>query len=266
MIGREFVRFDVLGETADLLVIDKPAGLLVHPTRPGGPPTLWDGLCELLAYEVVNGGQVSLINRLDRETSGVVLIAKNSAAARRCGIAMQEGRIGKEYVALVEGWPAWGEKTVDAPILRLGAVAPSAVHLKRAVHRDGAPSVTRFRVEKRFEHPEFGRFARVRAIPVTGRTHQIRVHLAHAGHPIVGDKIYGPDERLYLEFIETGWTPRLQEVLRLPRHALHSSVLRVEFGGEVLSWSAPIPADLAALEIDSNRTGAATSRESRRVG
>ncbi len=84
----------------------------------------------------------------------------------------------------------------------------------------------------------------IRAFPETGRTHQIRVHLAHAGHPVVGDKIYGPDEGGYLEFIRTGWTPELAARLLLPRHALHSTVLRLPAAG--LAWQSPLAPDLAA--------------------
>jgi 23S rRNA pseudouridine1911/1915/1917 synthase len=135
---------------------------------------------------------------------------------------------------------------VDAPILRKGEKAPSAIYLKRCVHPEGSEAVTRFVVERRFEKETTAgsRFALVRAYPLTGRTHQIRVHLAHAGFPIVGDKIYGPDERCYLEFIETSWSAALQKKLLLPRHALHSERLRVEMEGEVYDWRAPLPFDL----------------------
>ena len=240
--------FTILGETGELLAIDKPPGLLVHPTKPGGPPTLWDGLRELLAYEVVTGGQVSLINRLDRETSGVVLVAKTAAAARQCAMAMEGGRIRKEYMAVVFGWPAEDEFTVDAPLLRLGAVAESAVYLKRAVHPEGARAVTRFRVERRGRDVAGRPMAVVRAWPITGRTHQIRVHLAHAGHPVVGDKLY-VDDRFYLEFIAHGWTPEMARALALERHALHSAALEVEFAGERWRWRAAAPADLAGLLV-----------------
>jgi 23S rRNA pseudouridine1911/1915/1917 synthase len=86
------------------------------------------------------------------------------------------------------------------------------------------------------------RFALIRAVPLTGRTHQIRVHLNWLGHPVVGDKIYGPDEQLYLRFIDTGWTPELEQRLLLPRHALHSAKLAIDGERE---WASALPVDLA---------------------
>lgn len=245
MIGE----FSVLGETADLLAVEKPAGLLVHPTKPGGPRTLWDGLRELLGFELANGGQVSLINRLDRETSGIVLVAKSSAAARQAAMAMQEGRIRKLYLALVHEWPEADAFDVAAPIARLGDVAGTTIHLQRAVHPSGAPAHTKFRVLERFVR-HGGRFAVLEAAPITGRTHQIRVHAAHAGHPVVGDKIYGPSPDCYLEFIQTGWTDSLARRLLLPRHALHSAQLSLDWNGEPLAWSSGLPDDLAEFLID----------------
>lgn len=236
--------FRIVDETEDYLVVDKPPFLLIHPSKPDGPPTLWAALRELLAFELVNGGQVSIVNRLDRETSGLVLIAKNAASARRFGLAMERRRIAKEYLAIVTGWPAWETTTVDASLLRQGERTPSAIWLKQAIHPEGLPARTEFRVEERFVRSlgAGGKFAIVRALPLTGRTHQIRVHLAHLGHPLVGDKIYGPDEMLYLRFIETGWTDELAEQLLLPRHALHSARLTID----ELGWHSPLPADLQA--------------------
>lgn len=237
----------VVAETPDLLVINKPAGLLAHPTRPNGPLTLWDFSRDLLAYEVANGGQVSIINRLDRETSGLTLIAKSPAAARDAGMAMQSGAVRKAYLAIVTGHPPQDRFRSDSPILRLGSVAPSTIWLKRAVHPEGQPASTRFEVLRRWVHPVAGPLSLIRAEPITGRTHQIRVHLAHLGYPVLGDKIYGPDEQWYLRFIETGWTTELASALYLSRHALHSTELTLPFRDARHQWSAPLPADMAGL-------------------
>jgi 23S rRNA pseudouridine1911/1915/1917 synthase len=219
--------------------VEKPPLLLVHPTKPNGAPTLWKQLRELLAFEIASGGQVSIVNRLDRETSGLVLVAKTAVAARDFGLSMQRHRVRKEYVAIVWGWPEWEHKIVDAPLDRQGKHQHSAIWLKQMIHTAGMPALTEFRVDRRFiKSTSSGeRFSLIRAIPQTGRTHQIRVHLSSLGHPIVGDKIYGPNEQLYLRFIETGWTPELQEKLLLPRHALHSAKLAIE--GEHEWASAP---------------------------
>ena len=249
----------IVDEGADWLVVSKPAHLLVHPTRPGGPVTLLDQLRGLLAYECACGGPGSLIHRLDRETSGVLLVAKTAAAAKRFSLDMMRGRIGKEYLALVRGWPEWDETTVDAPLLRQGERQPSAIWLKRTVHPDGAEARTRFEVQRRGARPVDGeRWSLVRAIPETGRLHQIRVHLAHLGHPVVGDKIYGPDEGCYLRFIETGWTPELARVLWLDRHALHAHRLTFDpgDGNGPRMVNAPLPADLDDfLRLGQNVTG-----------
>ncbi len=240
--------FAIVDETADYIVVDKPAQLLVHPTKPDGARTLWGELRHLLAFEIANGGQVSIVNRLDRETSGLVLVAKNAAAARRFGLLMQQQQIAKEYLAIVWGWPEWNTTTVDAPLARKGAHGDSAIYLKQAIHEQGAEASTELRVEKRFEKRTTAgeKFSVVRAFPRTGRTHQIRVHLAALGHPIVGDKIYGPNEQYYLQFIRTGWTNELERVLLLPRHALHSALLQI---GEQ-RWESPLPPDLATWTGD----------------
>ena len=238
--------FGIVAETEDYVVVDKPAFLLTHPTKPNGPPTLWQALRDLLAFEVTTGGQVSIVNRLDRETSGLVLVAKTAAAARRFGLLMQEQRFTKEYLAVTWGWPEWETRLVDAPLDRQGKHGASAIWLKQSIFAEGAPAQTRFEVIRRFSKRTTAgdRFSLIRAIPATGRTHQIRVHLASLGHPVVGDKIYGPDERLYLRFIETGWTPELEGQLLLPRHALHAARLAIE---PDLRWESKLPMDLVAF-------------------
>src|SRR3984893_18576643 len=237
-------RFTIIDETDDYIVVDKPACLLTHPTKPDRRTTLWKQVRELLAFEIASGGQVSIVNRLDRETSGLVLVAKTSAAARRFGLLMQQQRVKKEYLAIIWGWPEWDRHAVDAPLDRQSKHQESPIWLKQMIHPSGAPAQTEFYVERRFVRsaPSGAKFSLIRAIPRTGRTHQIRVHLSAIGHPIVGDKIYGPDEQRYLRFIETGWTPDLEQRLLLPRHALPSAKLAIE---DEYEWTSALPVDLA---------------------
>ena len=225
-------------------MVNKPPFLLIHPTKPEGPPTLWKQLRELLAFEIASGGQVSIVNRLDRETSGLVLIAKTASAAREFGRLMQQHSLHKEYLAIVWGCPDWDRKLVDAPLDRQGKHEHSTIWLKQTIHVAGSSAQTEFLVERRFTRATSSgdRFSVIRAIPRTGRTHQIRVHLASVGYPVVGDKIYGPNEQLYLRFIETGWTQELEQKLLLPRHALHSSKLATADGRE---WISSLPPDLS---------------------
>ena len=233
----------IVAEYPDFLVFDKPAHLLVHPTKPDNSRTLWLELRNLLAFEQANGGQISILTRLDRETSGAVLVAKTAVAARRLGLKMHKHAIEKIYLAVVFGWPAEDNFTVDAPLLRLGTVAPSRIWLKQAIHPTGQPAISHFRIERRWTH-NGKRFALIRCQPITGRTHQIRVHLASRGHPLVGDKIYGPDENAYLEFIKTGWTGKLAQHLLLPRHALHAAELSFEYEGVFHRFEVPLARDL----------------------
>jgi 23S rRNA pseudouridine1911/1915/1917 synthase len=234
--------FRVIDEDDAILVVDKPAQLLVHPSKPDGPPTLWHGLRALLAYELSTGGQISIINRLDRETSGLTLVAKSSLAARHLGRAMMRREIKKEYLALVRGWPEEDSFTINAPLLREGDVHYCPIYVRQCVHPDGRESVTRVMVEKRLARPDGFKFALVRAFPETGRMHQIRVHLAHAGHVLIGDKIYTGQGEDYLLFMEEGWSEAMERRLLMDRHALHSAAISV---GE-RRWECPLPPDMAA--------------------
>lgn len=239
-------RFTVLTETADYIVVNKPAPLKVHPGSPDGAETLYDGLRGLLAFEVANGGQVSIVNRLDRETSGVTLVAKNAETASRFGKAMMARLFHKTYLAIVHGWPEWETCTETGAILRKGEVTTSPIWVKQMVHPDGTPCETAFRTLERRQGAGGRKFALIEAKPHTGRMHQIRVHLSHLGHPVVGDKLYGEDETCYLDFMAHGWTSDLEHRLLLRRQALHSN--RLELAGECNEcWEAPLPEDLQAF-------------------
>lgn len=240
--------FSVLWEDAEVLAVAKAAPLLMHPTGEKQEPTLWHGVQELLAYELACGGQVSLVNRLDRETSGVVLIAKTAAAARELGLAMQHRQMQKKYLAVVQGWPDWDAACCAEPIGRMAEVAPTRVYVRQCCRPGGRDCETCFRVLKRL--PGRGALpplALVQCSPHTGRMHQIRVHLAWLGFPLLGDKIYGGDETCYLDFMARGWTEELAARLHLARHALHASELTFPWRGQVVHVQAPLPADMAAL-------------------
>src|SRR5256885_10958108 len=117
---RERRDFKIIDETDDYIVVDKPPLLLIHPTKPNGATTLWAELRQLLAFEIASGGQVSFVNRLDRETSGIVLAAKKTAAAREFGRLKQSRLVSQEYHAVVWGWPDLESTNVDAPSVRSG--------------------------------------------------------------------------------------------------------------------------------------------------
>ncbi|HET9481956.1 MAG TPA: RluA family pseudouridine synthase [Candidatus Polarisedimenticolia bacterium] len=225
----------VLFEDEDLFAIDKPAGLLAHPSnhvRKGS--VAW-----ILARD--HGGPIHLVHRLDRETSGVMLVARHPAAARALSAQLGRDRGGaaKCYLAVVFGRVAIEEATIDLPI---GRALRSAVYVKRGINRqDGRASQTRFRVLDRS-----GGFSLLRVTLLTGRRHQIRVHLAAAGHAVVGDKLYGPAESHYLRFIRRGFDDRMRRELLAERQLLHAA--RIDFShprdGRPLSQTAPLPADM----------------------
>lgn len=237
------IDFKVVDESADWIVVDKPAPLIVHPANRRAEPSLLGGLEALLAYERSNGAVPGVVTRLDRETSGLVLVAKHAAAARELGGVFMRREACKEYLAVVAGWPEADAWVCDEPIIRAGELGPSAIWVRQIVHPAGKPCRTRFEVCERFERRE-GRFSVLRCFPETGRMHQIRVHLAHCGHPLAGDKLYSGTGREYLEWMAAGWNADLARRLLLPRHALHAAVLAVPWGGRVIEWRSPLADDL----------------------
>lgn len=237
------VNFKVIDECDDWIVVDKPAPLIVHPANRKPEPTLLGGVEQLLAYDIANGARPAIVNRLDRDTSGVVLVAKHKAAARELGMIFERREAMKEYQAIVKGWPAEDDWICQEPIVRAGDIGSSAIWVKQCVNPAGKSCLTRFRVERRFER-DGGKFALVRCHPETGRMHQIRVHLAWAGHPIVGDKLYSFDGAEYLEWMAGGWSSELQGRLHMPRQALHAFRLELPWQGSFVEWTAGFPEDM----------------------
>lgn len=218
-----------------LLVLDKPAGLPIHPTARYHKGTLVTLLRERY-------GQADPAHRLDRETSGLVVCGRTTEACRRLMHAFVAGEVHKEYLALCEGAPPQDAFTVDAPIAEGTSLIRIAVRIDRAV---GKPARTRFQVLERFQRGGEP-FALVRAFPETGRQHQIRIHLREAGFPVVGDKMYGPDEGYFDRFSKHTLEPEAWTRLRLPRHALHAEKIRFLHPGtgQEVAFEAPLPPDL----------------------
>jgi 23S rRNA pseudouridine1911/1915/1917 synthase len=234
----------ILATDPDFLVVAKPPQLLSHPTRPDGRPTLLGWLQERFPGEFV-----ALTNRLDRETSGTVLAARSPEAASRLGALTMQRQIHKYYLALVSGRVEAEHGLIDAPLGRLGISPENPIWLRQGViapddsqGRKSAPARSEF---WRLGGDDTVSLLRLQAH--TGRLHQLRVHLAHLGHPVIGDKIYGPDANLYLKFIAEGWTEEHARVLGLPRHALHAHELRFSWNGVERHFVAPLPEDLRKL-------------------
>lgn len=213
--------FAVIHEDDELLVINKPAGLVCHPTKTDE----YSSLVSRVRLYLGKDQPAHLVNRLDRETSGITLVAKRDDTARELRRLWENRLVEKEYAAIVHGHVCRESGLIDAA---LGKDEKSRVAVKDCVRPDGLPSQTEFFVEKRFSRPHGqGDFTHLRIRLLTGRKHQIRIHLAHIGHPIVGDKIYGGDEDLYLALVENRLTDEQRRRLILANQALHAH--RVSF-------------------------------------
>ncbi|WP_041453758.1 RluA family pseudouridine synthase [Anaeromyxobacter dehalogenans] len=233
--------FGVVHDDGALLVVDKPAGLPVHPTARYAANTFTS-----LAKLRYPDRKVDPAHRLDRETSGLLACGTAPEVTKVLKRDFAHARVHKTYLALALGAPAEDAFTVDAPLALTGA---SAVRVRMHVAAEGLPSQTAFEVLARRRAPDGAPVALLACRPRTGRQHQIRAHLAHAGLPMVGDKIYGPDEEIFDRFTRRAMTDADLALLRLPRHALHAWRLELPhpLTRAPVRLEAPLPPDLAAF-------------------
>jgi 23S rRNA pseudouridine1911/1915/1917 synthase len=251
-------RYAVLFEDDHYLAVAKSGNIPVHACGIYIVNTL------IARLRTDYGPKVNLTHRLDRETSGVVMLAKHRAANRLLAGMFERGEVEKQYLAVVQGRVAGGPGAtalIDAPIAKVdaryqypieyeyGKANDRATYLpKRIVAEHGKPARTRIDVAG--YHELNGRdFTTLHVMPEQGRTNQIRVHLAHIGHPIVGDKIYALGGELRDEVLRDGMTERVRDALVLDRHALHAESLAFThpLTGNALTVRAPVPDDLRGL-------------------
>ena len=268
----EDIPLEVIYEDDDLAVVNKPAGMMVHAgagatedERNRG--TLVNALLHRFGKLSAEGGELrpGIVHRLDKETSGLIVVAKNDVAHRKLGQQFSKREIRKRYVALVHGWPAKDRGTINTEISR------DAIRRTRMTTRGsgGRTAVTHYEVQEKIESP-YGKFALLDVRIETGRTHQIRVHMASIGHPVVGDALYGAARELKrttalkrartkaVDCPEEGPTsptilPKADEsapgVLRLGRNFLHAKA--IEFAqprsGQALTFEAPLPEELTTF-------------------
>ena len=218
----ENIPISVVYEDDDLLIINKQPGYVVHPTKGHPCHTMANGIMNYM-LESKKHYKIRFINRLDMDTSGLLAVAKNSHCQDDMSRQMGENGVIKKYIAIVRGIIEEEEGTIDLPIDR-----EDEDHVKRAVLEHGYPSVTHYKVLERFEKG----YTLIELVLETGRTHQIRVHMSHIGHPIVGDVLYGE-----------------ASVWLIERQALHARYLafRHPVIGRYMELEAPLPEDMLAL-------------------
>jgi 23S rRNA pseudouridine1911/1915/1917 synthase len=264
----EDIPLDIVYEDDDLAVVNKPAGMMVHAGAGATDDERNHGtLVNALLHRFSNlsgaGGALrpGVVHRLDKETSGLIVVAKNDAAHRRLAKQFSSRQVKKRYVALIHGWPAKDRGTINDAISR-DAVRRTRMTTRRSA---GRAAVTHYEVRERIASP-FGKFALLDVRIETGRTHQIRVHMASIGHPVVGDALYGAPKELRvnsaraqasrkgLERTPTTRTRGSQpgSALSLSRNFLHSA--SIEFThprtGEPISFTAPLPEELCRFLQD----------------
>ncbi len=225
----------IIEDTDDAVVLSKPGWVVCHPSKRGPFSSLVGAAREVLGLE-----RVHLVSRLDRETSGLVILARHRAMASRLQTALSQRRVQKRYTAIVHGRMESRVEVSQA----IGPDVDSEVVVKQCVNSqvDSQKAQTSF-IPLKFK----GDYTLVEVVPHTGRKHQIRVHAQWLGHPISGDKLYGPDPLLYLDFVTNGWTEKHEQALPIKRQALHAGDLVFETPEGDFHWSAPLPPDMVEL-------------------
>ncbi len=229
----ENIKLDIVYQDEDIIVVNKPAGLVTHPGSGNWTGTLANAL---LHYDsgLQNLDRAGIVHRLDKNTSGLMVVARSEVAQKYLSEQIQEHKVSREYSAIVYGHMISGG-TIDEPIGR-----DPKDRIKQAVVDNGKIALTHYRVIDRFSH-----HTHVKAVLETGRTHQIRVHMSHIGHPLVADPMYGGRLRFPKKADE-----KLKDALKgFNRQALHSRKLALKHpvSGELMSWEAPLPKDLQQL-------------------
>jgi 23S rRNA pseudouridine1911/1915/1917 synthase len=223
----EDIPLDVIFENNDLIVVNKPAGLVVHPAAGHAQGTLIHAVLAHAPEIEGVGGEIrpGLVHRLDKDTSGLIVLAKNELTQRFLQDQFQKREVEKTYIALVDGHPKSASGRVDAPI---GRDLRERKRMAVVSTAKGRPAITDYRVAEKFEDHSL-----LELTPHTGRTHQIRVHLAFIGCPVVGDRVYG----------------KRKPSLPLPRHFLHAFRLKLQIPGETsfMLFEAPLPSELVEI-------------------
>ena len=239
LLAAEPVGLDVLFEDDHMLAINKPPDMVVHPSKGHQEGTLVNALLGHTQTLSSSYGELraGIVHRLDRDTSGVILVAKTDRAHAAMADQFQQRTVEKHYAAVVEREPELDADRIDAPI------APSRNRTSFTVRSGGKPSTSIYRVQRRFRG-----FAHLDVQILTGRTHQIRVHLAHIGHPVVADALYGSRDALYRSDL-LGQKPGDGEPPLIARQALHAHRIAIDhpITGERMEFTAPLPDDMTAL-------------------
>ncbi|HPW77165.1 MAG TPA: RluA family pseudouridine synthase [Candidatus Omnitrophota bacterium] len=223
--------YRILYQDPSFLVVDKPAPLPVHPVGRFREKNL----LSLLKKNIASGGDdLRIVNRLDSETSGLVLVGRSAGVTGKLGSLFEKRLVLKEYLAIVLGSPAVDRGTIEVPLGLKGG----GVHNIRCFDANGQAAKTDYEVLRRMSG-----YSLLKVIPRTGRTHQIRVHLSLLGHPVAGDKIY-IDPSVFERYIDQGWQEDMRPIVKSERLLLHAS--RLEFrhpeSNEVMTFGSDLPA------------------------